>query len=82
MSIEDAVMLLQMIKTEPTEHEKIQLYALNRQALYGDCNEELINDKCIRLTKRHNAWNELRGMTCEDALNNYIKFITFLINKK
>lgn len=53
--------------------DKLILYANFKQALYGDTN--IPKPSLIQLKEyaKWNAWNNLKGLTKEKAMKNYIK---------
>ena len=53
----------------------LKIYALYKQATYGDNNPEYIetNEIDLRNGFKLNAWIQLRGMSVENAKKEYIK---------
>ena len=63
-------------KYNPDDKTKLKLYGLYKQSTIGDC-----NTKCpgifggVRERYKWDAWNERKGMSKDDAMQEYIKLV-------
>ena len=84
MSIDEifanAVKVIKEFKQQPTNEEKLTLYQYYKQATVGDIN---ILNLIFRIycKAKWNAWNSVKGMTCENAKIMYIKTVSMLTDK-
>jgi diazepam-binding inhibitor (GABA receptor modulating acyl-CoA-binding protein) len=63
-----------------SDDEKLELYGLYKQALFGNCNIEKPNRIYFKEYSKYNAWNENKGMEREKAMQLYIKKVKILLN--
>lgn len=69
------------LKTRPTDQELLELYALYKQAIIGDCNISRPGMMDLKGKAKWDAWNEKKGMSQNDAKEAYIKFANELMEK-
>lgn len=75
MSFEQSAKDVMQIKGEPTNDEKLQVYALFKQGTVGDCNTESPGMFDFKGRAKWNAWNEKKGLSVDIAKKEYIRFI-------
>jgi diazepam-binding inhibitor (GABA receptor modulator, acyl-CoA-binding protein) len=56
----------------PSNDQKLQMYALYKQAIEGDVQGDKPGMLDFVGRAKHKAWSELEGMTREDAMRAYI----------
>lgn len=61
-------------KKEPTQTQKLQLYAWYKQAIDGDVQGQAPGGFDIVAKAKYAAWARVKGMSREDAMKNYIEF--------
>jgi acyl-CoA-binding protein len=59
----------------PSNEELLQLYGLYKQATEGDVNEERPGGFDFKAIAKHDAWEELKGKSKEQAMQEYIRFV-------
>lgn len=64
---------------ETAEDTMLQVYALYKQAVIGDCPNERVGEMEIVKRKKLKAWCNLKGMTKQVAELEYIKLIDSLV---
>ena len=69
------------LPTKPTTEELLKLYALYKQATIGDCNTERPGVFNFKDRSKWDAWNNLKGMSQEEAEKEYIAFVDELFEK-
>jgi len=62
------------IKKSPTQTEKLKLYAWFKQATEGDVSGEAPTGFDIVGKAKYKAWSEVKGLSKEEAMKNYISF--------
>ncbi len=68
----------QLLPRKPTNDELLQLYALYKQATEGDITGEKPIGFDFKALAKYNAWEELKGLSQEDAQAAYIKLVDIL----
>ena len=63
-----------------SDEEKLELYGLYKQALFGDCDIEKPNRLKYKEYSKYNAWKENLGISKEKAIQLYIKKVKILLN--
>lgn len=63
---------------KPTNEELLQLYALYKQATEGDVHGDKPIGFDFKGLAKYNAWEELKGLSQEDAQTAYIKLVEIL----
>jgi diazepam-binding inhibitor (GABA receptor modulating acyl-CoA-binding protein) len=75
MSIEEqfklGVDLVNNLRKIPTDDELLKLYGLYKQSTIGNCNKEQPNIFYIKERKKWNAWNSLKNMDKNTAMEKY-----------
>jgi len=69
------------LKTRPNDEELLSLYALYKQATVGDCNQSKPGMFQLKEKAKHEAWNSKKGMSQEQAKQEYIDTSKKLIEK-
>ena len=69
------------LKSRPSNDDLLKLYSLYKQGKFGDNNEKKPGMLDIKGRKKHEAWNNLKGMEQEEAKKEYISFVKQLIRK-
>ena len=64
-----------------TNEDKLELYKYYKQYTIGDCNTEKPPMYQITDNYKWNAWNKIKNMDKNTAMNNYIKIATNILNK-
>ncbi|MBL0147066.1 MAG: acyl-CoA-binding protein [Chitinophagaceae bacterium] len=73
---EAAVAQSKTLSQKPDNETLLKLYSLYKQATDGDINiDEPTNMFDFVGKAKYNAWNELKGTSKEDAMNNYITLV-------
>lgn len=62
------------VNKQPTQTEKLKLYAWFKQATEGDVVGDPPSGFDIVGKAKHKAWSEVRGMSKTDAMSQYINF--------
>ncbi|KAF9167367.1 hypothetical protein DFQ27_002194 [Actinomortierella ambigua] len=76
VAFEEAAGRVQHLKTTPTEEQKLKLYALYKQATSGDnYRPEPTDILAFKEKKKWKAWEELRGVPCAEAEEQYIALV-------
>jgi acyl-CoA-binding protein len=61
---------------KPSNETLLQLYSLYKQATIGDCDADTPSNPFDFVAKaKHNAWTELKGITKENAMQQYINLV-------
>lgn len=78
---EQAVAQSKELAERPSNETLLQLYSLYKQATEGDCNVEPPSNPFDFVAKaKHSAWNDLQGLTKENAMQQYIDLVNKLKN--
>ncbi|MBL3655287.1 acyl-CoA-binding protein [Fulvivirga sediminis] len=78
---EKAVKESKELTKRPSNEELLKLYALFKQASEGDNTGERPGGFDFKAIAKHDAWNELKGMSSQEAEKNYIEFVQELQTK-
>lgn len=62
------------VSLQPTQTQKLQLYGWYKQATEGDVQGEAPSGFDIVGKAKHAAWSRVKGMSKEEAMQNYIQF--------
>tara|TARA_Y100000389_G_scaffold91703_1_gene88305 strand:- start:1255 stop:1515 length:261 start_codon:yes stop_codon:yes gene_type:complete len=64
-----------------SNEDKLELYKYYKQYTIGDCNIE--RPSIYQITDNHkwNAWNNIKNMDKNTAMNNYIRIANNILNK-
>ena len=64
-----------------SNEDKLELYKFYKQYTIGNCNIQ--KPYMYQITENHkwNAWNNIKNMDKDTAMNNYIKIATNILNK-
>lgn len=81
IDFEEAAAKSKNLPQRPTNEELLNLYAIYKQATEGDNNEERPGGFDFRAIAKHNAWEELKGKSSEDAKLEYVKLVNDLFEK-
>ena len=63
-----------------SDDEKLELYGLYKQALYGNCNLKQPNKINYKEYLKYNAWNENKDLKQDKAMKMYITKVKILLN--
>ncbi|RPD39743.1 acyl-CoA-binding protein [Chitinophaga barathri] len=81
-SFEEAVAASKTLDSKPDNDILLQLYSLYKQATEGDINIEPPANMFDFVGKaKYDAWNNLKGKTKEQAMEQYIALVNQLKNK-
>ena len=80
-SFEKAIEIAGNLKKRPTNEELLNLYANFKQAKFGDNNTSRPGILDIKGKAKWDAWNNIKGTTCQDAMQNYINLSMDLFKK-
>merc|ERR1712002_412626 len=64
--------------TQPTNEEKLEVYALYKQCMVGDCNIGKPGMTDVKGKAKWEAWNGKKGMSQADADAAYVKIVAEL----
>jgi len=78
---EEAKKRVMELSEKPGTEEMLELYALNKQASFGDITIEKPGMFDFVAAAKYNAWNSKKGMSREDARQKYIDYVAFLFSK-
>ena len=80
-NFEEAVNLVTIFKTRPTDDEMLQIYALYKQATVGDNENERPGMLDFKNRAKHDIWMEKKGMSVKSAKIEYIVLVNCMIDK-
>ncbi|CAN5385448.1 acyl-CoA-binding protein [soil metagenome] len=70
------------LASRPDNETLLQLYSLYKQATEGDINTENAPAMFDFVAQaKYNAWQSLKGVTAEDAMQQYVNLVTKLSGK-
>ena len=76
---EEAISNSKTLSQKPANDVLLKLYSLYKQANEGDLNTEAPSNPFDFVAKaKYAAWEELKGLTKEDAMQQYVDLITSL----
>ncbi|MDH5474281.1 MAG: acyl-CoA-binding protein [Cyclobacteriaceae bacterium] len=78
---QNAVSLSKQLTERPSNEELLQLYALYKQALEGDNKGDRPGGFDFKGAAKHDAWDKIKGMSLEEAMNQYIRLVDKLHKK-
>lgn len=77
-TFEKSVKEAQSLTERPSNEDLLLIYSLYKQATEGDNNTERPGGFDFKTAAKYNAWDKLKGMSKEDAMNQYIDLISRL----
>lgn len=80
-NFEEAVNLVTILKTRPTDDEMLQIYALYKQATVGDNENDRPGMLDFKNRAKHDTWMEKKGMSVKSAKIEYIVLVNCMIDK-
>lgn len=80
-SFNKAVKIVNQMKQQPANEEKLNLYKYYKQATIGDINIPQPGFLDFTGKTKWNAWNSVKGTTSENAMKMYIKIVNLLLTK-
>ncbi|XP_075789342.1 acyl-CoA-binding protein [Pelodiscus sinensis] len=72
---------VKQLKSKPTDEEMLFIYGHFKQATVGDVNTERPGFMDFKGKAKWDAWNELKGMSKEEAMKAYIAKVEELKSK-
>lgn len=64
------------LASKPDNETLLKLYSLYKQGTDGDCNTEAPSNPFDFVAKaKHNAWEALKGISKDDAMQQYINLV-------
>jgi len=75
---DDAVARSKAFTQRPTNEELLQLYGLFKQSTEGDVTGERPGGFDFKAIAKHDAWEELKGKSKEQAQQEYVAFVNKL----
>ena len=73
-----AVSRVRAVKTQPSNYELLELYALYKQATIGDVTGPRPSALDVRARAKYEAWTRAKGLTADMAMERYIALVTRL----
>ena len=80
-SFNTAVKIVSQMKQHPTNEEKLNLYKYYKQATIGDINIPQPGFLDFTGKAKWSAWNSVKGITSENAMQMYIKTVNLILSK-
>lgn len=77
---EDAKKRVMELPSKPSNDKMLELYALNKQATIGDINVDKPAMFDFVAAAKYNAWNAKKGLSKEDAQQQYIDYVSGLFS--
>lgn len=77
-TLEEAVALTKKFTSRPSNEELLKLYGLYKQATEGDNETERPGGFDFKAAAKHNAWLGFKGLTKEEAANQYFELVNKL----
>lgn len=75
----NAVANSKTLASKPDNETLLKLYSLYKQGFEGDCNVEAPSNPFDFVAKaKYNAWDALKGISTEDAMQQYVNLVTEL----
>lgn len=78
---EEKAKAVNALPTKPDTDELLKLYGLYKQATVGDNDKEKPGIFNMKDRYKWDSWEQLKGMSQEDAEKEYIEFVDELISK-
>ncbi len=74
------------LKRDPTNEEMLEVYALYKQTMVGNCNTDAPGFFNFKSKAKWDAWNAKKGLSSALAKNEYVKYVeclktTYSVNK-
>ena len=76
---ESASVQVKSLSERPDNQTLLRLYALYKQATMGDVSGDRPGFSDILARFKYDAWHELRGKRCENAMEEYVELVTELV---
>lgn len=77
-TLEEAVALTKKFTEKPSNEDLLKLYGLYKQATEGDNETERPGGFDFKAAAKYNAWANQKGLSKEEATNQYIKLVDLL----
>lgn len=77
---EEAVKNVNTLSERPSNEDLLKIYGLYKQATEGDNNTERPGGFDFKAAAKYNAWENLKGTSKEEAMQQYIDLIDRLKN--
>jgi acyl-CoA-binding protein len=81
VEFEKAVNDVQQLTRRPANDELLKLYGIFKQATEGDNTGVRPGGFDFKAIAKFEAWADLKGKTKEEAMKNYIDFVSSLLSK-
>lgn len=78
---EDAKKRVMELAEKPSNEAMLELYALNKQATIGDINIDKPGMFDFVAAAKYNAWEAKKGLSKEDAQQQYINYVAGLLSQ-
>jgi acyl-CoA-binding protein len=78
---EKAARDVQMLSQRPDNETMLRLYALYKQATLGDNSRRRPGFTDVAGRAKYDAWNRLKGMSTDEAMQEYIDMAEMLLKK-
>ncbi|KAJ8252786.1 hypothetical protein GJAV_G00205570 [Gymnothorax javanicus] len=72
---------VKVLKTTPSDAEKLEIYSLYKQVTVGDVNTDRPGMLDFTGKAKWDAWTKKKGMSKEDAMEAYVKLVDQLKGK-
>jgi diazepam-binding inhibitor (GABA receptor modulating acyl-CoA-binding protein) len=86
LSFEDVLKTVEKLSLEDynlSDNVKLEFYKYYKQATVGDCNKERPWAIYLKDCSKWDAWNSIKGMSSEDAKNNYVDcYYSYIVTSK
>ena len=73
--------VVKTLPKRPEDKDLLELYALYKQALCGNCNTDQPGILQFKERSKWSAWKNIQGMEQETAMEKYCNLVEFLIHK-
>lgn len=77
-TLEEAVALTKKFTSRPSNEDLLKLYGLYKQATEGDNETERPGGFDFKAAAKYNAWLNLKGLSKEEAANQYLELVNKL----
>lgn len=75
---EKAQQNVKKLPSRPANEELLDLYALYKQAIEGDVSGKKPGRLDMTARAKYEAWEKRKGMSKDDAMQNYVEYVTRL----
>lgn len=72
---DQAVVRSKELTKRPSNEDLLKLYSLFKQATEGDVSGERPGGFDFKGAAKYDAWAEIKGMTADEAMSNYIELV-------